>query len=324
MVAIGHALVDLVVPVADAAVGSLGLEKGTMSLVDGERAGAILAALSPGTAISGGSAANTAVGIAALGGAAGFVGKVRDDEWGRLFVRDIRGAGVAYDVPPALDGPPTGRSIVLVTPDGEKTMCTDLGVGDLLGDQDVDPALVSGASVVYLEGYLCGLAHTEGAVRAALEVAGAAGTLVALSLSDPLWVRLHRNELAALLPRVGLLFANGEEACRMVGTEHPDVAAEALGRSCATVVVTLGAAGSLVVHEGRTAAVAAVAVDEVVDTTGAGDLFAAGFLHAHLRGAVPEDAARLGAVVAAEAIGHLGARPVADLGVLAGRAGLAT
>ena len=322
VVTVGHALVDVLAPVEDAVVAGLGLEKGTMTLVDGDRSEAILSALRPERAVSGGSAANTAVGVAALGGAAGFIGKVRDDEWGRHFAADIRAAGVHYAVPVAADGLPTGHAVVLVTPDGEKTMCTSLGIGDLLAPDDVDRDLVGGASIVYLEGYLCGLPHTEATVLTTLAAAEEAGTAVALSLSDPLWVRLHREELAALLPRVQLLFANGEEACRMVGVEDPHAAAEALGRRCGTVVVTLGADGSLVVGGDRVEAVPAAELTEVVDTTGAGDLFAAGFLHGHLQGAAPTEAARLGALVAAEVVGHLGARPVADLQALAGAAGL--
>lgn len=323
VVTVGHALVDVLAPVDDAVVAGLGLEKGTMTLVDGVRSEAIVSALRPQAAVSGGSAANTAVGVAALGGAAAFVGRVRDDEWGRHFERDIRAAGVRYEVPVAAAGPATGRSVVLVTPDGEKTMCTDLGIGDLLTAGDVDAGAVAAASVVYLEGYLCGLPHTEDAVRTTLRAAQDAGTTVALSLSDPLWVRLHRDELAALLPEVQLLFANGEEACRMVGGEDPRTAALALAHRCGTVVVTLGAAGSLVVEGERVVEVPARSAGTVVDTTGAGDLFAAGYLHGHLRGGSPEQAARLGALAAAEVIGHLGARPVADLRALAAAAGLA-
>ena len=322
LVTVGHALVDVVVRVDDAVVAGLGLEKGTMSLVDPGRSEAILAALDPETAVSGGSAANTAAGVAALGGSVAFVGKVRDDEWGRLFARDIRAAGVVYAGPVAGDGPATGQVVVLVTPDGEKTMCTSLGIGDLLDAGDVDPGLVGQARVVYLEGYLCGLEHTAATLEATLAAAEGSDSVVALSLSDPLWVRLHRPELAALLPRVQLLFANADEACAMVGTTDPRLAARELVGTCPTVVVTLGAGGSVVATRSGSEEVPAVAAAEVVDTTGAGDLFAAGYLHAQLRGASPGEAARLGSVVAAEVVGHLGARPVVDLRSLAGAAGL--
>ena len=320
LVTVGHALVDIIAPVDDAVVAGLGLEKGTMTLVDPDRSEAILSVLRPEAAVSGGSAANTAAGVAVLGGSVAFVGKVRDDEWGRLFARDIRAAGVAYAGPVAADGPATGQVVVLVTPDGEKTMCTSLGIGDLLAAGDVDPDLVAGARVVYLEGYLCGLDHTAATVEATLAAAEAGGAMVALSLSDPLWVRLHRDELAALLPRVQLLFANADEACGVAGTTDPRRAAEELARRCATVVVTLGADGSVVAAAGGLEEVPAVDA-EVVDKTGAGDLFAAGYLHGYLSGGSPGDAARLGSVVAAEVVGHLGARPVADLRALAGAAG---
>jgi sugar/nucleoside kinase (ribokinase family) len=322
LVTVGHALVDVVVRVDDAVVAGLGLEKGTMSLVEAEVSEAILAAVSPETAVSGGSAANTAAGVAALGGSVAFVGKVRDDEWGRLFARDIRAAGVAYDGPVAGDGPPTGQVVVLVTPDGEKTMCTSLGIGDRLDAEDVDAGLVGQARVVYLEGYLCGLEHTEATLGATLAAAEAGGAAVALSLSDPLWVRLHRDELAVLLPRVELLFANADEACAMVGTADPRLAARELVETCPTVVVTLGGAGCVVATSSGSEHFPAVTVPEVVDTTGAGDLFAAGYLHAQLAGASPAEAARLGSVVAAEVVGHLGARPVADLRCVAEVAGL--
>ncbi len=322
LVTVGHALVDVVVRVDDSVVAGLGLDRGTMSLVDPDRSEAILAALPPGRSVSGGSAANTAAGVAALGGSVAFVGKVRDDEWGRLFARDIRDAGVVYAGPVSGDGPATGKVVVLVSPDGEKTMCTSLGIGDLLGAGDVDPGLVAGARVVYLEGYLCGLEHTAATLEATIDAAEAGGATVALSLSDPQWVRLHRDGLAALLPRVQLLFANADEACAMTGATVPRLAARELAGTCPNVVVTLGAGGSLVATGSGSLQVPAAEVSEVVDTTGAGDLFAAGYLHAHLRGAPPEEAARLGSVVAAEVVGHLGARPVADLRSLAGAAGL--
>ncbi|MHB1929044.1 MAG: adenosine kinase [Acidimicrobiales bacterium] len=322
VVAVGHALVDVMAPVDDTVVAGLGLAKGTMTLVGPERSDEILSSLGPATAVSGGSAANTAVGAAALGSRAGFVGKVRDDELGRLFGEDIRAAGVAFDVPPAPGGPATGRVVVMVTPDGEKTMCTCLGIGDLLGPDDVDKVLIAEASVVYLEGYLCGLQHTDPTIQAALDAAEAGDTLVALSLSDPLWVHLHRGELAGLLPRVGLLFANAGEACELVGTPVVDAAVTALAECCRTVVVTEGAAGSVVASGRRRVRVPAVPVERIVDTTGAGDLFAAGFVHAHLRGASPDEAARLGSLAAAEVIGHLGARPAGRLDELASAAGL--
>ena len=323
LVTVGHALVDVLAPVPDTVVSGLGLTKGTMTLVGPGRSDEILSSLQPATAVSGGSAANTAVGASSLGSRVGFVGKVRDDVLGRLFEDDIRAAGVHFDVAPAVGGPATGRSVVMVTPDGEKTMCTCLGVGDLLAPEDVDKGLIAEASVVYLEGYLCGLEHTDPTIQAALDAARAGGTLVALSLSDPLWVHLHREELAGLLPHVGLLFANAGEACELVGTGDVHAAVHALAQRCRTVVVTQGPGGCLVATGRRRLQVEAVPVGRIVDTTGAGDLFAAGYLHAYVRGAGPEEAAQLGAVTAAEVIGHLGARPAGRLDELAAAAGLA-
>lgn len=322
VVTVGHAVVDVLAPAADELVASLGLDKGTMTLVDDERAEAIYRKVEPVAAVSGGSAANTAVGLRSLGGSSAFVGKVRDDELGDVFVRDIREAGVRFDVPQAAAGPGTGRCVVMVTPDAEKTMCTCLGVGDLLDPADVDPGLFGAATVVYLEGYLCGLEHTDATVAAALDAAEAAGATVALSLSDPLWVQLHGPEMAALLPRVGIVFANRDEACLLTGRDDVEAAVADLAARCPTVVVTLGAEGSIVAHRDQRVRVDAVAVPEVVDTTGAGDLYAAGFLLGHSRGLGPERSARLGSIAAAEVVGHLGARPETPLLTLAEAAGL--
>lgn len=322
MVTVGHAIVDVLVPTDDAVVAGLGLTKGTMTLVDDERSEQIYEALGAGTTASGGSAANTAVGLAALGRATTFVGKVRDDALGAVFTDDIRAAGVSFDVPAGHDGPGTGRCMIMVTPDSERTMCTNLGIGDLLGTDDIDPTLVAAAQVVYVEGYLCGLESTEATVEAILAAASRAGTTVALSLSDPFWVQLHGDAMVKLLDRVDILFANEDEARGLVGTDDVDEAVATLAARCATVVVTRGAAGSVVASGGATISVPAAEVSRVVDTTGAGDSFAAGFLHGFVRGADPERCARLGGVVAAEVIGHLGARPLVSLTGLAASAGL--
>ncbi len=347
VVTVGHAIVDVLAHTDDAVVERLGLAKGTMTLVDDRRSESIYQAVAPVAAVSGGSAANTAVGLRSLGGAAAFVGKVRDDELGDVFVRDIRAAGVTFDVPQARGGPGTGRCVIMVTPDAEKTMCTSLGVGDLLEVADVDAALVAAAEIVYLEGYLCGLEHTDAAVAATIDAAESGGTTVALSLSDPLWVRLHGAEMAALLPRVGIVFANEQEACLLTGCDDVDDAVAELARRCPTVVVTRGAKGSIVSASivsastvsastvsastvsasnvssgGADAVVAAWPVPEVVDTTGAGDMYAAGYLYGHCLGADIETSARIASLAAAEVLGHLGARPRADLHDLAAAAGL--
>jgi sugar/nucleoside kinase (ribokinase family) len=323
VVTVGHAIVDLLVPTEDRVVAELGLAKGTMTLVDDETSERITAALGPTTAVSGGSAANTAAGLASLGASVAFVGKVRDDELGQAFIRDIRAAGVRFDVPAATGGPGTGRSMVMVTPDAEKTMCTSLGAGDFVAPTDIDTELIAAARVVYVEGYLCGLEHTDEAVEATFIAAGAAGTTMALSLSDPFWVELHGKDMDRLLDRVGIVFANEQEACLLTGTDEVGAALRSLADRCETVVITRGPAGSIVAARGEFVEVAAQPVAKVVDTTGAGDLFAAGYLYAHLRGAPVAEAARLGGLASAEVIGHLGARPLITLQTLAAGAGLA-
>jgi sugar/nucleoside kinase (ribokinase family) len=316
VVTVGHASVDVLAPATDDLVASLGLAKGTMTLVDDDRAQVVYAAIGPTTAVSGGSAANTAAGLASLGASAAFVGKVADDPLGHVFTHDLRAAGVDYRVPLSADGPGTGRCLIMVTPDAEKTMCTFLGVGDLLAPADVDVDLVRSADVVYIEGYLCGLEHTDGTVERTITAARAGGTTVALSLSDPLWVELHGASLDRLLDRVDLLFANEHEACGLTGAHEVGKAIGLLAERCATVAVTLGAEGSLVASGGETTAVAAHAVARAVDTTGAGDLYAAGFLYGMTRGLDAERCARLGGLAAAEVVSHVGARPLQSLAAL--------
>jgi sugar/nucleoside kinase (ribokinase family) len=317
VVAIGHAIVDVLGPVSDDTVTGLGLTKGTMLLVDSQRSDAIHRSLEAVTTQSGGSAANTCAGLASLGGSAAFVGKVADDEMGAEFASDIRAAGVAYRVTPAAGGPPTGRCLVLITPDAERTMCTDLGAGDHLSAADVDPDLIGRARVLYLEGYMCGLESTREAIAAALDAAESSGTEVALSLSDPFWVQLHGEELAAVVQRCALVFANEAEAMSLTGAGDTEKAAAALGDVAGTAVVTRGPAGCLVASRGQVLAFPAERLETVVDTTGAGDLFASGYLLGHVRGLRPEAAARLGAMAAAEVITHFGARPQAPLAALA-------
>lgn len=322
VVTVGHAIVDVLAPSEDDLVSGFSLTKGTMTLVDDERAEQIYSALGTATTASGGSAANTAVGLASLGTSTAFIGKVRDDHLGRVFTDDIRASGVNYDVGPGTDGPGTGRCMIMVTPDAEKTMCTSLGIGDLLRPDDIEVGTVAGARVVYLEGYLVGLESTDDTVERIVAAAVEANTRVALSLSDPFWVQLHGDELRALLDRVDIVFANEDEAKGLAEVEDVDEAVRSLSERCSTVVVTLGAKGSMVATADGTIVVPAETVARVVDTTGAGDSFAAGFLHAMVRGADPEVCARLGGVVAAEVVSHLGARPLVSLAGLAETAGL--
>jgi sugar/nucleoside kinase (ribokinase family) len=323
IVAMGHAIVDVLAPCADDLVRAAGLEKGTMTLIDDVRAEEIYALLGPATEASGGSAANTAACLASLGTSVAFLGKVADDVLGKVFTHDIRSCGVSFDVPTADSGPGTGRCLVMVTPDAEKTMSTNLGVGGVLAAEDVPDHLVSAARVLYLEGYLVGKADTEAAVDKAVSVARESGTLVAFSASDPAWVELKRDALLALLARADLLFANEHEAVGLTGAADVDEALDRLTAGGATVAVTLGGEGCVVARpDGSRTRVPAAPVDHVVDTTGAGDSFAAGYLHGLVNGMSVEASARLGALVAAEVVSHIGARPLRSLASLAAEAGL--
>jgi sugar/nucleoside kinase (ribokinase family) len=298
-----------------------------MTLVDDVQAEKVYASLGPTTEVSGGSAANTAACLASLGASVSFIGKVRDDPLGRVFIRDIRAAGVSYSIPPAParpdgEGPGTGRSLIMVTPDAEKTMCTNLGIGALLTAADVDVELIGAARLLYVEGYMVGSGFADVAVERAVAAARAAGAQVALSLSDPVWVELHREELDGLLDRVDLVFANEQEACGLTGLGDVEAAVVALSRRTSTVAVTRGPLGSVVSSGEDVVSVPAAEVARVVDTTGAGDSYAAGFLYGVIRDMGPAECARLGALAAAEVVGHLGARPQQSLAVLADAAGL--
>ena len=330
VVALGSALVDVLTHAADADLDRFGLAKGSMALVDLERAADVYRAMGPATEVSGGSAANTAVGVAALGGRAGYVGKVAADELGDVFVHDITAAGVVVGRgrPPLPPDPATdtatGRCLVLVTPDGERTMATHLGVASTLAPDDLDEQLVAGAHVLYIEGYLWDLGPAQAAIRRAVEVAHASDALVALSLSDPFCVERHQAEFLGLLHgEVDLLFANEDEVRLLFGAPSFADAVTAVEETGVLAALTRGAAGSVAVTAQGPVEVPAAPVGTVVDTTGAGDLYAAGFLFGLTHGLDPERSAQLGGVCAAEVISHLGARPQSDLRSLAEAAGLA-
>ncbi len=316
---IGNAIVDVLTHAEDGLVEAHGLAKGAMTLIDAPRAEAIYSVMGPGVEVSGGSCANAMVGAAALGSRAAYIGKVRDDQLGRIFAHDIRAAGVAYDTPPAPDGAPTARCLVLVTPDAQRTMATYLGASVELGPEDVDPELVAAARITFLEGYLWDPPRAKEAFRAAMAAAGGAGRTVALTLSDPFCVERHRSEFRELVDgEVDLLFANEEEIVSLYEADSFDEAAELVRGRCAIAVLTRSAKGSVVVTANATHEVPAAHVEQVVDTTGAGDLYAAGFLHGLARGRDLPDCARLGSLAAAEVISHFGARPEADLAEAAG------
>jgi sugar/nucleoside kinase (ribokinase family) len=322
VVTVGSAIVDVLAHVDDALVATHGLAKGTMTLVDLERSAAIYASMPPGVEVSGGSAANTAAGVASLGGAAAFVGKVRDDELGEIFAHDLRSTGVVYTTPPGTSGPPTARSLILVTPDAERTMNTYLGVAGELAAGDVDEGLVASARITYVEGYLVGLPSAEGALTAAAGAARRAGRRVALTLSDPFWVQLQRDAFTELLPSVDILLGNESEALEITGETDVEAALVTLAKTCPVVALTRGAAGAVASDGKETVSMAAEPVAAVEDTTGAGDLFAAGFLLGLARERPLADCLRLGALAAAEVISHTGARPRTSLAALAAAQGL--
>ncbi|HVL72252.1 MAG TPA: adenosine kinase [Beijerinckiaceae bacterium] len=324
VLAIGNAIVDVIAHTDEAFLVAQGVQKGAMQLIDEARAETLYGAMGPATVISGGSAANTAVGAASLGARVGFVGKVRDDELGGLFTHDLRATGVAFETAAAREGPATARCFVLVTPDGERTMNTYLGACQNLTAADVDPETVRAARIVYLEGYLWDPPAAKDAFRKAAQVAHEAGNAVALTLSDSFCVDRYRDEFLGLVRErsVDVLFANIHELKSLYQTADEDSAVAALRNEGILGVVTRSEAGALVVTREATRAVPAAPIGRLVDSTGAGDLFAAGFLAGLARDLDHADCARLGALAAAEVIQHIGARPQADLRDLARQEGL--
>ncbi len=322
VVAVGSAIVDVLAHVDDALVEASGLVKGTMVLVDHDRSDALYETMPAGIEVSGGSAANTAAGVASLGGAVAFIGKVRDDALGEIFTHDLRSTGVVYTTPAGAAGPPTARCLVLVTADAERTMGTYLGTAGEMSAADVDPAQVGSARITYVEGYLVGLPSAEEALTAAVEAAHAAGRKVALTLSDPMWVGMQRDAFKALLPEVDVLLGNETEALELTGESHLEDAVTQLTKSVPVVALTQGPKGAIASDGTETVSVAAEPVAHVVDTTGAGDLFAAGFLLGLARERPLEECLRLGALAAAEVISHMGARPQTSLALLAAAKGL--
>jgi len=316
---IGNAIVDVIARTDDDFLAKQRMHKGTMALIDEARAAAIYDAMGPAVEVSGGSAANTIAGVASLGARAAFVGKVKDDELGRVFAHDIRAAGVAYDTPPASAGPSTARCYVLVTPDGERTMNTYLGAAQDLHPNDIDADAIAASSLIYLEGYLWDPPKAKEAFLKAAKIAHGAERDVALTLSDAFCVDRYRAEFLDLIRTgtVDLVFANERELHSLYETADFDTALNAMRNDAKLAVITRSEKGCLVVTREETDAVAASPVARVVDATGAGDLFAAGFLVGLSRGTDYRTAARLGALAAAEVIQHLGARPETSLKALA-------
>jgi sugar/nucleoside kinase (ribokinase family) len=324
VVGIGHAIVDVLARAEDRLIESEKLVKGTMALIDTARAESLYGLMGPGQETSGGSAANTIAGVASLGGRAGFIGKVADDELGRIFAHDLRAMGVHYMTEPLKnDAARTGRCLILVTPDAQRTMNTFLGASVEFESGDIDQAMVESAQVTYLEGYLFDRDSAKAAFRETADVAHRAGRRLALSLSDPFCVERHRADFRALVHHhIDILFANEIEICSLYETRAFDEAANAVRGECDIAVLTRSAKGSVVVTKSETIAIAPAPVANVIDTTGAGDLYASGFLHGLTQGRDVAACGRLGSLCAAEVIAHFGARPEVSLKELATKARL--
>jgi sugar/nucleoside kinase (ribokinase family) len=318
VVGIGNALVDVISNESDEFIEAHGLVKSAMTLVDDARAEELYAAMGPGIELSGGSAANTIAGVASFGGRAAYMGRVFDDQLGAVFAHDLRAQGVLFENKPATEGPPTGRCLIVVTPDAHRTMNTCLGASAFFGPDDVDPEMIRSAQVTFLEGYLFDRPESMEAYWFASGHAHEAGRKVALTLSDLFCVERHRDEFLPLVrDRVDILFANEAEACALWGCDEVGAAVERARAEVSVACITMSEKGSVVVSGPDTWEIPAEPT-EVVDTTGAGDLYAAGFLYGYTQGRPLPECGRLGALAAAEVISHIGARPQVPLSSLLG------
>jgi sugar/nucleoside kinase (ribokinase family) len=314
---IGNAIVDVISRADEAFLEREALTKGATTLIDAARADALYQRMGPAVESSGGSAANTMAGIASLGGSGAFIGKVRDDFLGGVFRHDLTAQGVRFETPPATDGPGTARCLILVTADGQRTMSTYLGACAEFGSDDIDPALVAAAQVTYLEGYLFDPPRAQSAFREASAIAHAAGRKVALSLSDPFCVERHRSAFRDLVDgHVDILFANEAEICSLFETVDFAAATAAVRGRIGVAALTRSEAGSVILCGAAEHMVAAAPVARVVDTTGAGDLYAAGFLYGLTRGLPLPICGEFGSLCAAEVISHIGGRPECRLSAL--------
>ena len=320
--AIGNAIVDVIAPATDAFLAEHGLDKGAMMLVDAERSAELYAAMQTGVETSGGSAGNTIAGIASFGGKAAYMGKVADDALGATYAREMRACGAWFEVPPLVGGPATAVSMINVTPDGERTMCTYLGASNEFAAGDIDASVIEGSGLVFLAGYLF---DAEAARRAFAKAAGLAhgsGRMIALTLSALFVVERHREALMGFIEnQVDLLFANESEVTGLFQTDF-DTAVARLAPHVKLAAVTRSEQGSVVLAGGERHAVPAFAVEKVVDTTGAGDQYAAGFMYGLATDRSLADCARLGSLAAAEVISHYGPRPQVSLRDLAAKEGL--
>jgi len=323
VVGIGNAIVDVIAHADEAFLEKETLVKGTMALIDAERADALYRMMGPAIEASGGSVGNTMAGIASLGGAGAFIGKVRDDLLGEVYRHDLTAQGVRFETPAATSGPATARCLILVTPDGQRTLNTYLGACVALGPEDIDPDLVGAAQITYLEGYLFDPPLAQQAFRKAAAIAHAAGRKVALSLSDPFCVERHRAAFRDLVDgHIDILFANEIEICSLYETGDFGTAAAAVRGHVAIAALTRSALGSVILADGQQHRVAAASVARVVDSTGAGDLYAGGFLYGLTSGHSLPVCGGIGSLCAAEIISHMGARPERNLSQLVAEAGL--
>jgi sugar/nucleoside kinase (ribokinase family) len=314
VVAIGNAIVDIIGNADEAFLTEQGMAKGAMSLIDEARAEIIYAAMGPAIELSGGSAGNTVAGLASLGSKCGYIGKGRDDQLGAVFRHDVTAAGVRFDTPSAASGPATARSLILVTPDAQRTMNTFLGACVNLTPDDIDEAMIASAQVTYLEGYLFDPPEAKKAFRKAARIAHAAGRKVALTLSDAFCVERYRDEFLDLIEGdVDILFANETELHALFHAADFDAGVAEARKRVEVAALTRSAQGSVLATADEVAVVAAAKVDRVVDTTGAGDLYAAGVLHGLTAGLPLAECGRLGSVAAAEIISHYGGRPQTPL-----------
>ena len=318
IVAMGDAIVDVIANCDDAFIRRHQLPKGSMQLLSPAEADALYAAMGVAREMSGGSAANSMAGVAAMGGNVAFIGQIADDQLGTIFDHDMRALGVRFDTPPLASGPPTGRCLILVTPDGQRTMNTCPGASHELTADAIDRELIASASILFLEGYLFGPDKPRAAMMDAIEIAHGAGRQVAFTLSESVCIAGRKESFGQMIGSGGvdLLFCNEDEALQLTGRSDLEGALAELSAKVPTLVITKGPEGATAVEAGERISIPAAPVGEVVDTTGAGDLFAAGFLTARCKGASLERCLWTGAIAAAEIIQHYGARPIADLKAL--------
>jgi sugar/nucleoside kinase (ribokinase family) len=323
VIGVGNAIVDVLSPTEDDFLSQHGLDKGMMTLIDSDQAASLYDAMGPGIEVSGGSAANTLAGIASLGGKGAYLGKVRNDTLGGVFNHDIKAIGVDYRTPPATEGATTARCLIFVTPDAQRTMQTYLGISVELGPDDIDEGAIRDSQITYLEGYLFDPPAAKQAFIKAAEIAHAAGRKVALTLSDPFCVDRHRAEFMDLISgHVDIVFANEDETKSLFEVDDFDAALQQMRGHCDIAALTRSEKGSVIVAGDEVHVVDAAPVDKVVDTTGAGDLFAAGFLYGLTRDRSLTECGRIGGLAAAEIIGHYGARPEVSLAKLMADSGI--